>query len=530
MTLGGYALMHCIDAVKLPQASRIIDMLRPTIEKSGVPIATRVMWSVHEAYYAHWVLADTPRCLAIVEAGLALAQQSGMRQLDVVLAAQGALGALSGGDYEAAQRYERAMAPHVDGAPGLVSLYYNIAAGWLALALNDLPRAEYHAQLAVAVAVGMGLPFGEAIFRLGVAQIQFERGDRASANAYLAQAKEIAARTHSHPLEFFALIAEAHFALAGGRKPEASAALSAAFPIAERHGIVTIPWWRPSVMTPLCGLALEAGICVDYVCRLIRQRQLACDAPVQHLELWPRSLRVRTLGRFELIKDDVPIRFSGKAQRKPLDMLKALIALGGRDVREERLSELLWADSEGDAAHSAFTTTLSRLRKLVGADVIRVGEGRVSLDPQSVWVDAWALEHALSDRADMPLDPENESMQRALSLYRGPFLDGEEEAAWVLPLRERLRSKFLRGLSAEAQRQARVGTHESAIALYQKGLETDGLAEVFYRGLMASYMALGRRAEAVAVFERCRKVLASALGVEPSVETLNLYQAARSGR
>ncbi len=58
-----------------------------------------------------------------------------------------------------------------------------------------------------------------------------------------------------------------------------------------------------------------------------------------------------------------PVRFTGKAQRKPLALLQALVAFGGQRVREDRLSEALWPDADGDAAHQALSTTLHRLRR-----------------------------------------------------------------------------------------------------------------------------------------------------------------------
>jgi hypothetical protein len=44
-----------------------------------------------------------------------------------------------------------------------------------------------------------------------------------------------------------------------------------------------------------------------------------------------------------------------KTQRKPLELLKALIAFGGRAVLEEQLTEALWPEAKGHAAHQAFT-------------------------------------------------------------------------------------------------------------------------------------------------------------------------------
>jgi DNA-binding transcriptional activator of the SARP family len=49
------------------------------------------------------------------------------------------------------------------------------------------------------------------------------------------------------------------------------------------------------------------------------------------------------------------------------------------------------------------------------------------------------------------------------------------------------------------------GNIEKAVECYKKSLEADNLAEGFYRRLMLCYHKLGRQAEAIEVYERCRK-------------------------
>ena len=73
-------------------------------------------------------------------------------------------------------------------------------------------------------------------------------------------------------------------------------------------------------------------------------------------------------------------------------MLKALIALGGKGIDEERLMDILWPEADGDQAYSALTTTLSRLRQLLGEKVLEVQAGRVTLNPRYCWVDVWTFE------------------------------------------------------------------------------------------------------------------------------------------
>ncbi|MCH9046885.1 MAG: winged helix-turn-helix domain-containing protein [SAR324 cluster bacterium] len=91
-------------------------------------------------------------------------------------------------------------------------------------------------------------------------------------------------------------------------------------------------------------------------------------------------MRVYTLGRFRVEIAGAPLRSGSKPQRKPLELLKVLVALGGESVAAEQIAESLWPDAEADHAYSALTTTLSRLRKRIGHGSLRLQDGRPTLE------------------------------------------------------------------------------------------------------------------------------------------------------
>ena len=95
--------------------------------------------------------------------------------------------------------------------------------------------------------------------------------------------------------------------------------------------------WIPSLMSRLCSVALKAGIEVEYARTMIRTRGLVPEEPSADVASWPWPTRIFTLGRFEILVEDKPIDTT-RLQKKPLSLLKALIALGGERVREESLS------------------------------------------------------------------------------------------------------------------------------------------------------------------------------------------------
>lgn len=259
------------------------------------------------------------------------------------------------------------------------------------------------------------------------------------------------------------------------------------------------------------------------------------DQPPWHLENWPWPLKIFTLGRFTILKDGKIVRFAKKAQQKPLGMLKALIAFGGREVGEGQITDALWPEADGDLAHQSFATNLHRLRQLLAHEkAIQRQENSLTLDDRYCWVDVWAFEHLL-ERADAEwkagqMDNAVGLMEKAIAVYKGPFLGEEIEQPWTISMSERLRSMFLRSVRKLALYWQQSGQLEKTLECYQKGLEVDRLAEEFYQGLITCYQQLGRRAEALSVYNRCKKMLSTALGVEPSARTEAIYRSLIANR
>jgi DNA-binding SARP family transcriptional activator len=236
---------------------------------------------------------------------------------------------------------------------------------------------------------------------------------------------------------------------------------------------------------------------------------------------------VYTLGQFRVQVDGEPLSFSRKTPKKPISLLKALIALGGREVPLDRITDAVWPDEEGDSAHDACWLALHRLRKLLCVpEAVQLADGRMSLNPELVGTDVAAFEHALSSQPDWQ---ESNRIERALSLYRGDFLAGEPDAPWAAPMRERLRGKFVHHLEWHGQEMERAQHWDQAIVWYLRGLDADPLAEAFYQGLMRCYSTQGRAAEALSAYRRLKQILSITLGIGPSSATETLARGLRAG-
>ncbi|HWQ38245.1 MAG TPA: BTAD domain-containing putative transcriptional regulator [Burkholderiales bacterium] len=280
--------------------------------------------------------------------------------------------------------------------------------------------------------------------------------------------------------------------------------------------------WLLGLTEIMLAHAIEAGIDIEHVTGLIRKFDLR--SPDISFDRWPWPIRIVTLGRFAIYRDGKAITFPHKAPRKPLSLLKAVVAFGCVDVPQRKLADALWPDEEGDVALESLAINVHRLRKLLGdKNMLRLSDRALSLDQERCWVDVKALERAL----ERPI-PDASSIgnvdDQVLRLYGGQFLPGDEDEPWVLSLRERLRARLMAYVARVGRQLEARAEYEAAAQHYQRGIESDELAEEFYQGLMRCYLKLGRRADGMAVFRRLRQTLSVTLGIQPSPASQEVFR------
>src|SRR5260221_13510295 len=230
-------------------------------------------------------------------------------------------------------------------------------------------------------------------------------------------------------------------------------------------------------------------------------------------------LRVAVLGSPEVFHDGSRLTF---ALRKAQALLLYLAVEGGLHPRS-KLAALLWPDSELHDARTALRNALALLRSLLDdADAQHshllsehelLGlnpQAPLELDLQGVQ-QAWKAVQAL---ATAPAEPQRSSLvaqvQHALSLVRGPFLDGfwlrEETAfdAWHEQQQRQWQVRLQLLLDRLSSSQEAGGGLEQAKAPLPPALGADPLGGGAHRRLMRVHLALGETSAALQVYATCR--------------------------
>jgi ATP/maltotriose-dependent transcriptional regulator MalT/DNA-binding SARP family transcriptional activator len=504
------------------RAHQIIEEMAARIVIDSLPPLMRIQWSMLEIFHAHLSFrrSDYRQRLARIDRALELTRTIGIRVLDATIAGQCIYLALKAGDVERAEHYLDSTSASLSGARPLDMAHFL----WHRAAIH-LMRGEAQQALDTAlecrrltdeVGSTFGFTQGHLLVVSSLAMLNRWQEARQEADAMVRTARTL----NTQILEYAAYLIRSYVLLRDAAPQPGITALREAFSFgAATEQMTPSPWVDARIVQFLCESALANDIEVEHARRTITC--LGLRPTRLDVQGWPWPIKIFVMGRFNVLCGEKPIPVASKAQKKPMEVLKALIALGGRSVNIDDIMMSVWPN-EGAAARATFDVTLMRLRKLLDAtDAIFLNDGRLTLNDQICWVDSWTFERAVSDSGPEPAAAE---IAKIAALYRGAFLAREPAVPCIANTRDRLAAKFLRVILDGAKRHERALEWDLAGQTYRRGLEQDNLCEALYRGLMNCQFLLGERAEAVKTYQRCRNILSVNFQSKPSTETENLYR------
>ncbi|MGI5365931.1 regulator protein [Streptomyces sp. A244] len=241
-------------------------------------------------------------------------------------------------------------------------------------------------------------------------------------------------------------------------------------------------------------------------------------------------MRFRVLG---------PVRMGAEGQEtalegtKPRALLAALVLARGTVVPDTRLIALLWGDDAPATVAAQVYTYVSRLRRQLGPDVelVRRRPGYALHTGQS-FVDLYEFERLArlgqDDFRAGRYAPAAERLRSALALWSGSALTDTTRF-----LREAaepgLHEARMAALECRIDADLALGEHLGAVAELTDLVAHYPLRERFRAQLMTALYRSERQADALAVFDRGRRLLDEKLGVSPGRALTLTHQAVLSG-
>ncbi|HET7097270.1 MAG TPA: BTAD domain-containing putative transcriptional regulator [Casimicrobiaceae bacterium] len=509
------------------EAPSLIARIEPMLTKPDVSPLMQVQWRTHLSFwhYAHGRYGESTQVMVDARA---IAERYGLEAylFDIDHAEVSAL--INKGEHAAAKALLDVMEHRLSPTRRMQWPFFHHVRSMLEQRLDHRKAAIEHAERAVALARELQVPSVQLPhFLARLAWARAAAGDGQGAMEVIDEAIALASPFERSKFEERRELLAIEADYNAGNLERVSVGLAKVLGEHRARGDVVFMRSRPDWAARLASHALEHGIETEFVRAMIQRDALA--APPDAGPNWPFRLRVRVLGGFGLVRDGQPVVFTGKAQQRPLDLLKLVVALGAFDVDIEHVTASLWPDADGAAAKSSFDSALFRLRKLLDIEnVITLSAGKLSLDRTRAWTDVWSLDAALENAGQASEGDSTDASRvhaarRLLEAYPGPLL-GADEDAWIAKPRDLLRARFVRTLLFLGEKLEARRDWTTAVDLYRRGLEADNLAEPLYRGLMRALAAKGDHAEAMNAFRRCRELLSIVLGTKPSGETERLHQ------
>jgi DNA-binding SARP family transcriptional activator len=233
-------------------------------------------------------------------------------------------------------------------------------------------------------------------------------------------------------------------------------------------------------------------------------------------------MEIRLLGPVELVSVRGPVAIGSAKQRA----LLAFLALHPqRLLTYDVLIDGLWGDGPPEGTVEALRFHVSRLRGILrqvdDAERLRTRPGGYQLVVAEDAVDVVRFEKAVAGarlaRSDGATpDAVSRALHDALDLWSGPALADINGEPFVVGERRRLEELRLAATEDYLAAELAGGRHGEAVGELERMVDRHPLRERLWELLITALYQSGRQADALAAYQRLRRILADELGIEPS--------------
>ncbi|MBE0695357.1 MAG: winged helix-turn-helix domain-containing protein, partial [Anaerolineaceae bacterium] len=157
-------------------------------------------------------------------------------------------------------------------------------------------------------------------------------------------------------------------------------------------------------------------------------------------------LQIQLLGGFSVVVDGEAIPDERWRSRKARSLVKLLALAAGQRLQRDQVIDLLWPDSELDAAANNLHQALYAARRVLdgfGPGCLVLEEGKLSLsagEGSALMVDVVQFEAAAAQAKG---SQEPGVLQAALAIYTGELLPDDLYEEWAVQRRDSLRQVYL---------------------------------------------------------------------------------------
>jgi TolB-like protein/DNA-binding SARP family transcriptional activator len=238
----------------------------------------------------------------------------------------------------------------------------------------------------------------------------------------------------------------------------------------------------------------------------------------------PPRFRLQTFGTLRLVRSgDETVLGDHGHQRRRLALLAVLAASGERGRSRDQLQGLFWPEVSQTRARHSLDQLLYALRTSLDDNLFASGNP-VHLNAALISSDVGDFSDALARR----------ELERAIALYRGPFLDGfylndaPEFEQWMDAERGRIERTYTDALEHLAKSLEAANDPSAVAPLLHKLIDIDPVSSKHAIGLIRALMNAGDHAAALRYAERYEAIVQRELGTDVGPAVAELVAEVRS--
>lgn len=210
-----------------------------------------------------------------------------------------------------------------------------------------------------------------------------------------------------------------------------------------------------------------------------------------------------------------------------------LVLANGKETPREQILDYLWPEMDEVRARNNFYVVWSAMKLALtpgaekGSPCVYTDNSRgvCKLDTELVQSDIARFEELVARLNSTTSSVEKLSLCEELAgTYRGELLPGDVYEDWFSSARDKYRVQFADAMLLASGLLHQRGEIPRALMMARRGLEEDPLREDLGQAALQLQIASGQRSAAIETFMSIKRRLCDDLGIDPSAETVRLYE------
>ncbi|HPW41272.1 MAG TPA: BTAD domain-containing putative transcriptional regulator [Bacillota bacterium] len=251
------------------------------------------------------------------------------------------------------------------------------------------------------------------------------------------------------------------------------------------------------------------------------------------------KLNIYTLGDFDITYGGNSILKESGRSYKLFKLFKYLVTFRGRKLLPETIIESLWEDYEYSDPKSVLRTQIFRLRQILNKINVKETEksryfnitfinGYYCFElGDMVFLDAEDFEKYIRQGDSKKYNSINETIElyrKAISLYKGPYLQENSYETWLVPIRNHYSRSYLKTLFKLVEILKEKEEYADIIEMCEEAIIIEPYEEALHIYLIEAMLKTGQIKNAMSHYEYITSLLNSELGVKNSPGLRNIYR------